>query len=488
MAGAKRAPHSKTRLGCGACKKRRIKCDGRHPVCANCERRALDCSFLLLVPTSRLPSTALTTTSSSTSSVNSTPYTVGVFKSTASSLTSTLESFHITPSNATSPSSRPSPSPSQQSLPSTDPWSQCRASLEPFQRVLLDRYLSSTCRTLATDEEEQDVWQNIIPSMASRHRFLIYGVLSVASLDLARLPERQHERDNLYRIAADQMNRAISLFRVALEDINESNAAALFAHSTLTAVYFFRTSALDMSEARATVPSEGISEPPVHVIDEMLHSFVRTVWGLRGALTVLKPGWNWVIGGELSPICTREWWPKHRIPQTERAKEEDARLAELEKLWVSSQDGEWQCQKDPLLQGHSYDPQVKSLLSKALESLRNTYTLVSLLTDPLSNWPSKTEIPYLVDDTTVGMLKDRATIFTWPVGLAPEFISLAQQKMPEVLVIVAHYAVLLGRVRGIWWIEGLGTNTVWAVAKALGREKWHLVQWPAQALGLDLES
>jgi hypothetical protein len=306
-----------------------------------------------------------------------------------------------------------------------------------------------------------------------QHKYLVYGVLSIAALDLARLPCPREERDELYRIAAEQMNRAISLFRVELGNINEENAAALFAHSTLTAVYFFRTSALDMEEARAAIPPGSI-EPPKESIDEMIQSFWRTISGLRGALTVLKPGWNWVVGGELSSLCNRKWWPKHRIPQTERAKEEDRRLAEMEKLWIN--------------EGRPYEDHFK-ILSEALEHLRETFVLVSLLTDPATEWPrTKAEIPYAVDDTTVGMLRDRAAIFVWAVRVTPEFLALGQEKNTEVLVLVAHYAVLFGRVRNVWWMEGLGPNTIWAVAMALGPEKRHLVEWPAQALGIDLRS
>ncbi|KAL0068328.1 transcription factor [Marasmius tenuissimus] len=38
--------HKKSRMGCVQCKKRRIKCDERRPVCSSCERRTADCVFI----------------------------------------------------------------------------------------------------------------------------------------------------------------------------------------------------------------------------------------------------------------------------------------------------------------------------------------------------------------------------------------------------------------------------------------------------------
>ncbi|KAG4434441.1 hypothetical protein IFR05_010081 [Cadophora sp. M221] len=40
-----RRPHRKSRLGCLACKQRKIKCDESRPICLNCVRREIDCEF-----------------------------------------------------------------------------------------------------------------------------------------------------------------------------------------------------------------------------------------------------------------------------------------------------------------------------------------------------------------------------------------------------------------------------------------------------------
>lgn len=40
-----RRGHVKSRLGCLSCKRRRVKCDERHPVCGQCNRLKLSCSY-----------------------------------------------------------------------------------------------------------------------------------------------------------------------------------------------------------------------------------------------------------------------------------------------------------------------------------------------------------------------------------------------------------------------------------------------------------
>lgn len=42
----KRRPHSKSRLGCQTCKRRRVKCDETHPQCKNCQHLELECTYI----------------------------------------------------------------------------------------------------------------------------------------------------------------------------------------------------------------------------------------------------------------------------------------------------------------------------------------------------------------------------------------------------------------------------------------------------------
>jgi hypothetical protein len=351
-----------------------------------------------------------------------------------------------------------------------DAWKDIREVLPPSLQEVLAHYEYTTSLTLAADDPAKAAWQTYVPEMAHSHDFLTNCVLSVASLHLGRLHENKDEKRRMNTLAAARMNKALTKYRPELENITQQNAAALFASSTFTAVYLFRTSAIDIEILRASIPPSTIV-PPQEIVDKMLSCALRTIWGLRGPLTVLLSGWNWVVGGKMHPVTAREWWPKHSVPATRRSISEDQRLKEIEKLWSES-DKPWEPH-------HVY-------LSQALLYLRETFNLISHLTLP-ECYPPMTAVPYTIDDTTISTLNDRGAIFVWATRIPREFIQLIEAKDAHALVILAHYAVLPGRVRNVWWLEGLGADIVTTVAMALGKEKWGLIEWPAGVVGVDLD-
>ncbi|KAF2264595.1 hypothetical protein CC78DRAFT_616746 [Lojkania enalia] len=456
-----------------------LRCDGAHSICFNCKKRDLDCSFLLLAPSSRLSTIATspeqTTEDSETHAPATprTPYQIQVFRASPPSSPSSTPKSPI--------SSKPaSASPTETDVqplklyPSIrfDVWKRCREQLPVSLQFLLDHYEVSTALTLATDDPAKYAWQAYIPELVYNHGFLIHNVLSIASLHLGSLYKNKDKKFRMRIMADNQINRALTEFRPRLEDVSEKNATALFACATMTALYYFRTSALDIEETLASVPLNSIA-PPSEIVDRVLRSIISVFWGLRGTLVILNPGWEWITGSKLSPMCTRPWWPQSRFPAGDRAMEEDRRLCKLESLWIRP--------------GQDYESHF-DMLSESLHYLRDTFALTSQLTVPGTGHPSGNIVSYSSDDTTVGLLRDRGAIFLWPVRISRGMISLIQQKNREALVLVAHYAILLGRVRNVWWLDGLGSAMMMAVACALSREDWYLIQWPAKVVGIDLDA
>ncbi|KAF2856287.1 hypothetical protein T440DRAFT_463626, partial [Plenodomus tracheiphilus IPT5] len=494
---ATRRSHNKTRLGCRQCKRRRIKCDVKHPSCANCDKKGETCSFLLLAPSSLLltrstspASPQISTTSTSPKSPDWTwqpqsihsPNNLTAFSNEIALATQTprhTEADFDTTTLDLSISSNASP-PQLFYFPELtippylrldDVWKDIRENLSPSLQDVLSHYEYTTSLTHASDDPAKAAWQSYVPEMAHQHEFLVNCVLSVASLHLGRLREDQAEKRRMNAIAASRMNKALTKYRSALENVTEDNAAALFASSTLTAVYLFRTSSLDIQNLCASMPPDTIVPPP-SVVDKMMMCALRTIWGLRGPLSVLMSGWNFVMSGKMHPVALREWWPTSCIPATPRAVEEDERLRKIEDLWMQSD--------------RSWAPE-RTYLSQALSILRETFSLISQLTLP-EKYPPMTAVSYSVDDTTVGVLTDRGAIFVWAARISREFIQLIEKKDRDALVILAHYAILPGRVRNVWWLEGLGADFVTAIAMALGRDNWALIAWPASVVGVDLDN
>lgn len=352
-----------------------------------------------------------------------------------------------------------------------DIWKATRDNLSPNLQGILYHYEYTTSLTLADVDPAKAAWQLVVPDLAADHKFLVHNVLAVASLHLARLHDSGPGRTAMMDLAAMQMNKAISRFRPELEDINENNAAALFASTTLTSVYLFHTAIQEMEDIRRSM-LVGTVTSSSDGVDKMLAATLRTIWGLRGPWSVLMPGWDYVVKGRLSVIANRFWWPKDRIPKSATAIEEDGRLADIGKLWHGPD------------QGPNAD-----VLSSALFYLRETFALVSLLVVRENEFPFLTSVDYMyAEDGKIVQMKDRGAIFVWATRISREFMRLLEKKNRDALVILAHYAILAGRVRNVWWLEGLGANFIIAVAMTLGRENWHLIAWPVEVVGVDLEN
>lgn len=267
----------------------------------------------------------------------------------------------------------------------------------------------------------------------------------------------------MHALAASRMNKALSTYRSELSNVTRDNAAALFASATLTAVYLFRTTALDMEDLRASIAT-GTTYPSDDLVEKMFACALRPIWGLRGPLTVLMSGWTWVTTGSMHSVAARKWWPSHIVPATPHAVEEDERLTRLKDTWLDDENED---------------------MNQALEYLREAFALVSQLTLP-DMYPPMTAIPYSVDDTNIGVLTDRGAIFVWATQISREFMQRIEAKDRDALVLLAHYAVLPGRVRNVWWLEGLGADIVTAIALVLGVENWSLIEWPASVVGVYL--
>jgi hypothetical protein len=168
----------------------------------------------------------------------------------------------------------------------------------------------------------------------------------------------------------------------------------------------------------------------------------------------------------MQSVAARSWWPTHIVPATPRAVTEDERLSALKDSWPND-DGTGD-------------------LAQALEYLRESFALVSQLTLP-NTYPPVTSIPYSIDSSnTTCTLTDRGAIFVWATQVSRIFMQRIEAQDPHALVLLAHYAILPGRVRDVWWLEGLGADIVTAIALVLGEEQRSLIEWPASVVGVDL--
>ncbi|RDW78873.1 Zn(II)2Cys6 transcription factor domain-containing protein [Aspergillus mulundensis] len=74
-------------------------------------------------------------------------------------------------------------------------------------------------------------------------------------------------------------------------------------------------------------------------------------------------------------------------------------------------------------------------------------------------------------------------VTTWPILMDIEFGEFLEQRRPEALVILAHYACLLHRFRNFWLFGDSGAFVIREVTGYLGPEWEDWMVWPNQVLG-----
>ncbi|MCJ1242193.1 hypothetical protein MMC14_010200 [Varicellaria rhodocarpa] len=319
---------------------------------------------------------------------------------------------------------------------------------------LWHHYNTITSLTLSELQPAQNAWQTAVPQLAFSHDFVCHGLLATASIHLAGLQEHSGEREMFLNKAASQLNAGIPHFRNAIRQVTSQNCNALFALSAFVTIFAFVTTRDECNSLLASATIDPDESSPDGGVNQVVVRLLRSV---RGALVILKPAWKWIAEGPISAICTRNEWPQHPTPANTRAILEDERLAALSRLWENRE---------------NYGT-YSEILSDALHELRTTFARASQLT---------VAVVYGDEGSGNTMLTDRGAAYTWPVHVSEKFLELLEKQLPEALVLMAHYAIVLNRVPDCWWSEGIPAHIVTSAALLLGRERRSWIAWPIRAL------
>jgi len=73
-------------------------------------------------------------------------------------------------------------------------------------------------------------------------------------------------------------------------------------------------------------------------------------------------------------------------------------------------------------------------------------------------------------------------VMTWPILIEVRFSELLEQRRPEALVILAHFAVLLHRFRDSWLFGDSGRFLIVEITQYLGKEWEEWLTWPNELL------
>jgi hypothetical protein len=260
-----------------------------------------------------------------------------------------------------------------------------------------------------------------------------------------------------------ELSIGISQYKTEILKVTTKNAEALFAFSTMITGHSLLNAKIDCeSLLRSMHAAEHDTDSVKRIVHELSLNIARVLRCLRGVLVILVPGWNQIHSGPLRPVIERENWPP-TTPETDGEKHQDQKLRKLEQMWFSPE------------RGYEY---YFDTYRHVLRSLRESFLLVSRVSN---------EAP-LQDTSSETTSFDWTSVFHWPVQCPLDFLLLLEKGHVEPWVLVAHYAMLLAQVRGVWWLDGLAASFAVTAALVIGRENWGWISWPLASIGVDMEA
>jgi hypothetical protein len=236
-----RRTHNKSRLGCQACKKRRIKCDETSPACGQCRDKGVECVYSQRPPPS--------TERPAGQQVPAEPSNVDVQPSASGLLHASNQQTVVTNLTATPVHLPEEPMPAELAkarilmhleLINIPKSQSTTGASEPYQRhhvpQLLDHFINMDV-PWAGSPQCQRVTQTWGLTLATTNTFLIHGILAFSAAHLYTL----NPQDSKCRVAAS-LHYGLSLtgFAASLgETVTSQNADSLFACCYLHAMLAF---------------------------------------------------------------------------------------------------------------------------------------------------------------------------------------------------------------------------------------------------------
>ncbi|KAH9904743.1 hypothetical protein F4778DRAFT_43919 [Xylariomycetidae sp. FL2044] len=365
MVGVSRRAHRKSRGGCTRCKSKKVKCDEQRP-CTYCAKRDLACSLLSEAPTS----------SDHNPIASSRPREIPAFT------LSDFELFH---------------------------------------------FFTKTTAIIHTDDEEgtRRIWQEVIPSMATQHQYLLHEILAVTAMHLSL--ERPDDAKELRHIGAMHQSRAIPLFSEALKNLSEESALPLYSCACLVVPYFF----VAATEPYSLFVDEDKSAPPqwFSLLEgcAMIH--------MRYPQTLFESPLRPLLGDMFIPTldCLPDFPTDRRLLDMREALPYDS--AEQRAAYIDVVD--------------------------------------------------KLRISFAKSDSATTLVDTRTAALSFPPHVGPSFTQDLTNRRPAALVVVAFWCVLLSRFEEAWWLRGRVKPLLLKVEELLPLEHRSLIEWPKEQLRMN---
>ncbi|KAF2744678.1 hypothetical protein M011DRAFT_408102 [Sporormia fimetaria CBS 119925] len=401
--------HSKSRLGCSNCKKRRIKCDETKPACDRCKSACLDCVYAcppVSPGESSTPSIAATILSEQGGTdANHNP--AFITNDHQISNGKILSSREQPQRNGSGPAASSSLSP-----------------VNMRHMELLAHFIAHT--SLILGPAHTSTRMALATTLSTP--YLINQVLALASLHLSHLVPAKSKAYALE--AASLQADSLSSFADSNVSVSRENCIPMLLFAALLGIYTLADAVLSFQGG----------------VSKFLDDYIRYLDVHRGARAVVEPFWEFLDQTDLAPFLNIA----SRSGSTASHPDVAAVCSNLATV----------VERVPL------DADAAMACREAIEHLRAILDNI---------WQAQTN-PHAHAGSAYN------TIYSWPILLSAKFTALLAKRVPQALVILAHYAVVLHERREVWVVGDAGSWLIKGISGVLGKEWEEWLIWPNNAL------
>ncbi|CAK7233495.1 hypothetical protein SBRCBS47491_008629 [Sporothrix bragantina] len=463
--------HFKSRLGCGTCKKRKIKCDESRPGCGNCTKHGVTCDFLTETASPALPQRPA---SLPATPFPSRPAMLASHTSHISHPSHLLPNTSHTSQPLTHSLSQQLPLPSISTLAASPDFLDTSQPLQITHLELLHNYSTLTSYSLSADPVLRNVWRINVPQEGFRHNFVLRSVFALSALHMAAYAADPADKARYLQVARAEHGVALRDIATALSNASADNCSALYVSAAMTFMYAWaaprQPGDIFLVAAKPSSPSSSPTSPGNKNTPGVVADWFPLVRGLRSITEawlqdILKGPFGIVMRlGSESLGGGRRHHPNGKVDNPVwLATPEHAQFEYLRRIIHKAASADPDPTEDPAVYETSLDALERSFF----------YSYTTVGRTPGAANPKTSPVG----------LAQTSSVYAWLYSLDDEFVELVVQRRPLALVVFAHFCVLLRLLSGCWWMQGWSTHLMQEIWDLLDADHRLWIRWPIEELG-----
>jgi hypothetical protein len=193
---------------------------------------------------------------------------------------------------------------------------------------------------------------------------------------------------------------------------------------------------------------------------------------LRGLIPLLACNWDVLSTGPFSPLLL-----KPQVIHDTSGCPDDVHLVKLEALLVSSTSHGSKSFSERRAGNDQHDAEDPERMLHGFYGPYGTQTHETDLDACRQALEKLKRLFYIPFSPYSELLDERAGVHIWPGIVSQRYLDLLYDRVPEALVLLAYYCVLLKRADSHWHYRGVGVAMLEAVEEELSGEWLEWIQW-----------